>query len=62
MAAEGAGIHCHLELPALDLPCVPLFSHLSPVAMPAVVGVGQELGGDSAGSANHSLHFLNVGF
>jgi hypothetical protein len=62
MAAEGAAIHCRLAFPALDLPCIPLFSCLSPVAVPAAVGAGRELGGDSAGSANHSFRFLDVGF
>ncbi len=58
MAAEGAGIHFCLAFPALYLPCIPLFSRVSLVTMSAVVGVGQELGGDSAGSTNHSLHFF----
>ncbi len=62
VAAEGAGIHYCLALPALYLPSIPLFSCVSPVAMSAAVGVGRELGGDSAGGTNHSLHFLNVGF
>ncbi len=61
-ADEGAGIHCCLTLPALYLPSIPLFSCVNLVAVSAVVGVGRELGGDSAGGTNHSLHILNVGF
>jgi hypothetical protein len=60
VAAEGAGIHCCLALPALYLPSVPLFSHVSPVAVSAAVGAGQELGGDSAGVQIMACIFLTL--
>jgi hypothetical protein len=62
MSAEGAGIHFCLALPAPYRHCVPLFPRMSPIAMSVAVGVGQELGGYSAGSTNHSFHFLDIGF
>jgi hypothetical protein len=40
MAAEGAGVHFCLALPALYRPWVPLLPRMNPVAMSAAVGVG----------------------
>ncbi len=62
VAAEGTGIHFFLALPALNHPCVSFFPRVTAIAMSAVVGTGQELGGDAAKSTNHCLHLLNIGF
>jgi hypothetical protein len=62
VAAEGAGINLCPALPALNHPCILLFPHVSSVGVSAMVGVGQVLGGDLAGSTYHSLLFLDVGF